>query len=322
MKPKKQIIRNILYFRPVREVLHFSRNITLPGLQKMPVFDVVKSFISGVYRSRLNQRAAAIAFHFILAIFPLMLSFFTLLPYIPISKLYIQLYEMLQELLPESLYMQAVNILDDIIMRKHNGLMSIGFITSVYVASSGINAVLISFQAKQHNPNEKRSWLKRRALSIIIILLIGIAMIFAFSLIVGFKSLTTYLIGNDYITGNTQLLLLRTAKWTLLIGLIYFIFAAIYYLAPICKKGYRFISVGATMATLLLILTTQGFNFYISSFSHYNMLYGSIGALIVLMTWIYLNCFILLVGFELNASIVTAHKNNSNHTKQTNLRAD
>jgi membrane protein len=289
----------------------------------MPVFDVAKFFINGVHRSGLNQRAAATAFHFILAIFPLVLAFFTLLPYIPISKLYVQLYELLRELLPEALYLQAADILDDIIVRKHNGLMSIGFITSLYVASNGINAVLISFnQSKQISQQEKRKWFKRRMLSLVLILLIGLVMIFAFSLIVGFKSFTAYLISNGYINQGMQLFLLRTIKWTLLIGLIYFIFAAVYYIAPIRKKGSRFISAGAMIATLLLILTTQGFNFYIRNFSHYNVLYGSIGALIVLMSWIYLNCFILLVGFELNASIAEARKDNSIHTTQTNLPSD
>ncbi|MDR1848382.1 MAG: YihY/virulence factor BrkB family protein [Bacteroidales bacterium] len=307
MKTKTQYIRKLIYFRPVRTAMHFLRNVTMPGLQGVPCFFVARFFVTGLYRSSLNQRSAATAFHFVLALFPLVLFFFTLLPYIPVSKLYVQLYELLNDLLPESVYVQATEVLDDIIKRKHTGLMSIGFITSMYVASSGINAVLISFnQSKQIKQSEKRKWLNRRLLSLILILLIGFVMIFAFCLIVGFKSFTSYLLSHNYLAYGFHLFLLRTIKWILLVGLIYFIFAAIYYIAPIRKKGYRFVSAGSTMATLLLILTTQGFSFYIRNFSHYNVLYGSIGTLIVLMIWIYLNCFILLVGFELNAAIVEA----------------
>ncbi|MDR1725144.1 MAG: YihY/virulence factor BrkB family protein [Bacteroidales bacterium] len=309
MAAGNRLFRKVIYYRPIRTFLHFTRNYSLPGFQKMPIFNVVKFFIIGTYRSSLNQRAAATAFHFILAIFPLLLFFFTLLPYIPVKELYFQLYELLNELLPEGVYMQVAEVLDDIIVRKHNGLMSIGFITSLYVASNGVNGVLIAFnQSKQIHDNERRKWLKRRALSLVLIMLIGIVMIFAFCLIVGFKALTIYLIGKGYINYGMQLLIFRTIKWTLLVGLLYFVFASIYYIAPIRKKGYKFVSAGATMATLLLILTTQGFNLYIRNFSHYNALYGSIGALIVLMIWIYLNCFILLIGFELNASIVEARK--------------
>jgi membrane protein len=310
MKTTKELIRKLIYYRPVRQLLHFTRCTSLPGLQGMPLFDVAKFFIQGLYRSSLNQRAAATAFHFILAVFPLSLFLFTLLPYIPIDKLYVQLYDILHDLLPESVYVEIADVLNDIIVRKHNGLMSVGFITSLYVASSGINGVLAAFNnSKQIHRGERRKWLKRRLLSLVLIVLIGIVMIFAFSLIVGFKSFTAFLIEKHYIDYGMQLFIVRTLKWALLIGLIYFIFAAIYYIAPIRKKGYRFISAGATMATFLLILTTQGFSLYIRNFSHYNILYGSIGALIVLMIWIYLNCFILLVGFELNASIVETRKN-------------
>ncbi|MDR1005960.1 MAG: YihY/virulence factor BrkB family protein [Bacteroidales bacterium] len=324
-KTPKRAIQRLIYYRPVRFLIYYSKHFTLPGLQKVPIFSVGKFFVASMRNGALNQRAAATSFHFILALFPLVLTLFTLLPYIPIAHLYQQLYEMLKEVLPTSVYGEVKGILDDIVKRKHNGLMSIGFLSSIYVASSGINAILISFNySKLIKRNERRKWLKRRMLSVILILLIGLVSIFAFSIIVGFKSFTSYLIRHGILNYGMQLFFLKTLKWVLLIALVYFVFASIYYIAPIRKKGYRFFSIGATIATCLLILTTLGFNFYINNFAHYNVLYGSIGALIVLMLWIYLNNFILLAGFELNASVSEAHADRADfiRTKQTNRLAD
>ncbi len=304
-RAKNRYLRKLIYWRPVRNIMHTSRLLVLPGFQGVPLFDVVVFFIKGLTKGALNQRAAATSFHFVLAIFPLILFIFTLLPYFDVSYYSAQLFSLLREYLPESIYPPIEATLSEILHRKHNGLLSLGFISSIYVASNGINAILVSFN-QSHHSIEKRKWLKRRIVSIIVIIAIGIVLLVSFALIGGFKSFASYLQTEGILDTTTQYYLLKAAKWVLLIGVVYLFFATLYFYTPAERSHYRYFSAGATLGTVLFILTTQGFKFYIVHFSHYNALYGSIGALIVFLLWTYLNSFILLIGFELNASIAGA----------------
>ncbi|MBO5963669.1 MAG: YihY/virulence factor BrkB family protein [Bacteroidales bacterium] len=301
-----KFLRKFIYWRPVRNILHASRMVVVPGFQGIPLFDVAVFFVKGLIRGVLNQRAAATSFHFILALFPLILFLFTLLPYFDTTYYAMQLFDFLKEMVPSSIYPTIKSTLNEILSRKHTGLLSVGFVTSIFVASNGINAILISFN-QTHHTIEKRRWLKRRLMSILIVVLIPIVLIISFTLTGGFKLLVNYLVQEGFLYSEISILMLKIAKWIVLIGIVYLAFASLYYYTPASRTHYTFFSAGATLATFLFLLTTQGFNFYIIHFSQYNALYGSIGALIIVLLWIYLNSYILLIGFELNASIAEAH---------------
>ncbi len=303
---KTKFLRKLIYWRPVRNILHTSRMVVVPGFQGIPLFDVAVFFAKGLIRGVLNQRAAATSFHFILALFPLILFLFTLLPYFDTTYYAMQLFDFLKEMVPSSIYPTIESTLNEILSRKHTGLLSVGFVTSIFVASNGINAILISFN-QTHHTIEKRKWLKRRLMSILIVILIPVVLVISFTLTGGFKLLVNYLVQEGILYSEISILMLKIAKWIVLIGIVYLAFASLYYYAPASRTHYTFFSAGATLATILFLLTTQGFNFYIIHFSHYNALYGSIGAFIVVLLWIYLNSYILLIGFELNASIAQAH---------------
>lgn len=302
---KTKYLRKLIYWRPVRKILHTSRMLVIPGFQGVPLFDVTVFFIKGLMKGVLNQRAAAVSFHFVLAIFPLVLFFFTLLPYFDTAYYAGQLFSLLKDTLPENVYPAIEKTLIDILQRKHNGLLSVGFISSIYVASSGINAMLVSFN-QSHHSIEKRKWLKRRLLSILMVLIIAIVVLISFTLIGGFRIFVRHLEQEGILDTTAKLIILKSLKWFLLISIVYLMFAALYYCTPANRKNYTFFSAGASLATVLFILTTQGFNFYILHFSRYNALYGSIGVLIIFLLWTYINSFILLIGFELNASIAEA----------------
>lgn len=309
MKKSEKYIRKFIYWRPVRSFLHYSRLVVLPGFQGVPLFDVMVFFFSGLSKGFLNQRAAALSFNFFLSLFPLLIFFVTLIPYIPIDDLYLQVYIFLQEFIPASAYGAVERTIDGIFRQKHQGLMSIGFVTSVFVASNGINAMLESFSSTLH-VIQKRHWLKQRIFSISTVFGIGIVVIGSFALVIGYQYVIDYLI---HATGFISAIF-GFIRWSILISLVYFMFASLYYYAPMDRTNFKFLSAGATLATILFILTTFGFNFYIERFSSYNALYGSIGALIIFLLWIYLNSYILLIGFELNASI--AHALTQGHRKK------
>lgn len=127
-----------------------------------------------------------------------------------------------------------------------------------------------------------------------------------FSLIMGSREVFYYLVFNGFIDSFFQFYLLKTIKWAIIIFLIYFVLASIYYIT-VNKEGFKFFSAGATVATIMFILLSNGFNIYIKYFSHYNALYGSIGAIIIFLIWMYLNSYVLILGFELNSAIAEAY---------------
>ena len=307
--PNKQnkYLRHFLYWRPIRNALHVSRLIVLPGFQGVPLFDVLFFFFQGIAKGFINQRAAALAYHFVLATFPLLLFFFTLLPYVPIDSLYLQIIELINTLVPESVAEKTISVINEIFLKKHQGLMSLGFISSIYVASSGVNAMMISFNSSKH-VTQKKKWFRRRLISIGLVFAIGLVVILSFTLIIGSTAFFKFLLENSFIEEGIILFLLKSAKWLLLVALVYIMFVMIYYYTPADKSNFKFFSAGATLATILFILSVSGFNFYISNFSRYNALYGSIGALIIFLLWFYLISYILIIGYELNASIAYAVK--------------
>ena len=101
---------------------------------------------------------------------------------------------------------------------------------------------------------------------------------------------------------------IKYGRWVIVLLMVFFGSSFLYYLAPAKRQRFRFISAGSTLATILFIATTSGFNYYVNNFAKYNALYGSIGTIIVIMMWLYFNSIALLVGFELNASIAIAKK--------------
>lgn len=307
-KSANKYFRRILYWRPIRTLLHYSRLLVLPGFQGIPLFDVGIFFIKGLTRGYINQRASAAAFRFVMAIFPTLLFFFTLLPYFDTQFYSEQIFTFLKTLLPTNIYLPIETTLYEIFNRKYNGLMSIGIITSIYASSSGINAMILSFNNSHHYSIEKHKWWKRRLISMLMIIALVIGSIIIITLLGVSKWFINYLLVKNIIDNTLQFFLLKTIKLVLLLSTVYFSFASLYYFSLESKKVYKFFSAGATLATALFIISTQAFILYIRYFPSYNVIYGSIGVLILLFLWIYLSCFTILIGFELNASISDAYK--------------
>lgn len=305
---------NFLYFRPVRQILHSSRMLVLPGFQGVPLFDVILYFVKGLKQGVINQRAAALSYHVFLSLFPLLLAGFTLLPFFHLDNYIPMILETLQNILPTSTHDFMQSTLTDLLSKKHKGLMSIGFVSALWIASSGFNSLLLTFNQSFH-ANKKIKFLKRRTIALLMVLGIFIAVIISLSLILFSRKLISYLIVSETIKSFFQLYIFKILKWTIIVLLVYMSLASIYYVTPANREGYRFFSAGATLSTIMFILMSNGFNWYIINFSSYNALYGSIGAIIIFLLWIYLNSYVLILGFELNASIAEAYLNIKTHNK-------
>lgn len=292
----KKILRFVLKLRQI------SKNIKPIGFFGLSLWDVGYQFYKGVSQGAIGIRSSAIAFKFFLAIFPAIIFFFTLIPYIPIENFQENLMMLIGTIVPKASFSMIESTIHDIITNKRGSLLSFGVLGSLYFSTSGLATMIIAFN-ETINTFEKRSWIAVRITSIILALTIFVFATVAIVLITTSETVLGYLVSHNILQVGFTYYALIVGKWLIVISFFYFAIAMIYYLAPAKKSGFRFFSPGATLATLLGLLLTVGFSYYINNFSSYNKLYGSIGTLIIVLVWLRLNASIILIGFELNTSI-------------------
>lgn len=284
-----------------------TKKIILPGFERVPLYDVTVFFYNGIKKGDLNTRAAALAFNSFLAIFPAIIFFFTLIPYIPIHNFQDSLLNLMREFIPRQTYEAVQGTLFDIIKRPRGGLLSLGFFLAMYFATNSVNSLIDAFN-RTYYTIETRSAIKQRVLSIFLVFVLSILVILAIILITFGPIVLNWVEEIGLLTDWLTLRIIGAAKWIIILALLFFAFSVLYYFAPTGKHRYRFITAGSTLATILFIATSVGFNYYVNNFASYNTLYGSIGTLIVFMLWLYFNSFIILIGWELNSSISVARR--------------
>jgi membrane protein len=286
-----------------------ARIVTLPFFDRVPLYDVGVFFWKGLVDGAISTRASAIAFNFILALFPAIIFFFTLIPYIPIVNFQQQLLALFASVMPSNAYLAIEETIKDIVMQPRGGLLSFGFLAAFYFSTNGIVAIITAFNGTIHSI-ETRSWLNQRLVALgLAVILISLTTI-SIALITVSKSVMDFFVAQGLLHLNLTYYVLLGGKWLIICALYYFCYAFLFYYAPARKTKFRFFSAGVTLTTILSIATSVGFSYYINNFGKYNTLYGSIGTLIVVMLSIYFNSLMLIIGFELNTSIWIARKRN------------
>lgn len=280
--------------------------IVLPGFDGMPLYDVLSFFLKGLFRGVITYRAAAIAFNFFLALVPFILFLFTLIPFITGKDYQIQLLDMMDNLIPAEIFSIFESTVVEIVSRPSTGLLSVVFIMAIYFATNGIDAILEGFGQSYHEVDEWPWWKQKVTaffMMISLALLITIAMTF-----LGFGKLTlTVLAGRGIIAGNFTYVLLRILQWLIIASSTLTMISILYYFGqPKDWKTnkYRFFSPGSILGSSLFIIGGVLIKLYFENFARYNLLYGSIGSIIILMVWLYYNAMIIIIGYELNASIM------------------
>ena len=277
-------------------------NVSLPGFKGKSIYQVGKFFINGLFEEDLNLRASSLAFNFFIAIFPLIIFLFTLIPYIPIENLEGLITGFIQKFLPAKAFDFVNETITDIVTNQNAGLLSFGFIAALYFSSNGFASMLSAFDTGVESILQ-RNWFDIRLKSIILLFLVVSLLITTALLSITFNYGFNFLDGQVTINDSLTKFVLPAIEYILTISLVYFIFSSLYYFGSNKGSKWRFFSAGSTVATILSILSTWGFRVYVENFNSYNKLYGSVGTLLVLMILIYVNCFVVLIGFELNRSI-------------------
>lgn len=268
----------------------------------MPLFDLLAYLAQQLRKSDLNLRASAISFSFFLALFPGLLFLFSLIAYIPVEGLDLAIRRTSQELLPPSAFELLYTTIEDIVGRQQGGLLSFGFLLAFYFATTGLTTLSQSFNISLE-VSESRGFLRHHFTVIGLTILLTLCLLSALLLIL----LGDFLLGEMNRLGlmpdGLLPLMVNLLLWVIILLLVYVGIGLLYYFAPNAPKRHGFFALGSALATVLFIGSSLGFSYYVQHFGNYNRLYGSLATLIVLMLWIYVNAWVILIGFELNSAL-------------------
>jgi membrane protein len=291
--------------KPANYMVRKSKATQLPGFRGIPLFDVIKFFFAQVRTVGMTERASAIAFNFVMAIPPAIIFLFTLIPFFPISKEFEeQLYVLIRDIVPgEKDNAVLIKFLQDFINNPRNELLSLGFIISLYFSSNAMMGVMRSFD-KNYLGFRKRKDIQKRLTAIRITLVIYVFIFATILLLIGQGTVLNYL----GIENKMVKTVIVNARWVFIVLLLFASISFIYRHAPAVHKKWRMINPGSILATGLILILTLVFSWWVSRFSNYHQVYGSIGTVLIIMLMIYLNSLVLLIGFELNVSITSLKK--------------
>ncbi len=302
--------RLILQWNPGRVVINWLKNVRFKKYENVSLYKILKIFLRNLLNDDIGDRANSVAFNFILAIFPAIIFLFTLIPYV--TQFFPEIntesiMEFLGQQIPPSMFEVVSSTVHDIVSNQRGGLLSLGFLFSIYLSTNGMMALMRAFNAC-YRTIENRSGVKTRLIATgltinltfvlflaIILLVVGQFILEAFMS----KLPTVGWINMSYFT----VVLLFIVRFITIFIAFFLAISFIYYFGPAIHYNWRFFSVGSLLATFLCLAVSYGFSFYVTNFGTYNKVYGSIGVLIAIMVWIQLITIVLLVGYEVNASI-------------------
>lgn len=272
------------------------------------LYDILVNLTEKILVHDIDQRATAVAFSLTLASFPAIIFLFTLIPYIPIEDLDVQIMSFMREVMPVGIYAEANQTIQDIVSRPRKGVLSVGFLLTVVTATNGMVSLMRAFNMVYRDV-ENRSFLKTRGIAVMLTILLAIVLFLAVVLLVVGDRVMAVVADWNIFRDAGIIALVNITRYLITFATLTLAVSLIYRFAPNRSVRMSFFNIGSVVASALIVLATWAFSFYLSNFGSYNKLYGSIGTMIALMIWIYLIALLLIFGFEINASIILARRN-------------
>ena len=283
----------------LKNFIYFLKEVRIPGYSGFSFYDLLEMYLSGIVKGALSSRAGSIAFSFFMALFPFLLFILNLIAFIPIENFDAVLFNFIELLLPQESQGFFTQIFEDIRLKQRTGLLSSVFVLSLILTANGVSSVFSSFEGSYH-VELSRSFLRQYLFSMMVGVLLAMLLLVGVAAFIFFE---IYILNNLGDLIPIEVNRIRLGQTFFYIILTYISVAILYYFGTIEGKKTHFFSPGALMTCLLVFLTTYFFGIYIENFSKYNQLYGSIGALLIFLFYIWINSSLLLLGFELNAAL-------------------
>ena len=284
----------------VKQLVFLTKKVSLSSLQGLSLYDILELYVLGIFKGAFSYRASAIAFSFFMALFPFALFILNLIPYIPIEDFQQDFLYFVEQGVPPTTFEAIQVILTDIMSNSYQSLLSSGFIISIFLMTNGINAILGGFEMSTHI-TLSRGFVRQYLIALAISLTLSLLLLITVSAIVVFEVFIQKIKFNGFISNDVYLII--WGRYLFVVLMILIATSILYKFGTRETKDVKFISYGAVFTTLLIIMSSYLFGVYVEKFSRYNELYGSIGTLLVLMFYIWINCMVLLLGFEINATI-------------------
>ena len=288
----------------VGPVVRKSKTFTLPGMQGVPLYDVMRYFFSSMGKGIIFQRAGAMTYRIFVALIPMLIAFFSVISYLG-DGVHQAIMSMFESIVPVYAWSAVEGILSGMVMQHHGTLSILMFIFGIYFTVLSCNALLAAMNISYYNDN-RRNFLKQILLSMAIMVIVFFVLLVVVGAFVLASIAIRFIQNNVSGSENLYVFLVHTVKWILTYAAFYFLVSILYYLAPVNRKHYRFFSAGSSTCTVLMVLLLWVLNVYFSNFSNYNIIYGSLGALFAIILWINWSSLIFLIGFDLNVSIAKA----------------
>jgi membrane protein len=276
----------------------------LRDLRSLLRFQALKATVQEFQRDDALGLAAQLAYYLILALFPFILVLVSLMGTFGSEELASEVLGYFRQVMPEEAYKIIETFTGNIISgdAKAPGLLSFGILFTIWVAS-GAFAALINALNRAYDVQETRPFWKVRGIAILMTLGLSVLILAGVLLLVLGPQIGAT-IANVFGLGDLFLLVWDIARWPVALLFMVFTVALLYYFAPDVDQPFRWITPGGLIGVLLWVLASLAFNFYVSNFGSYNKTYGSIGAVIVLLLYLYISSLTILFGATLNATLV------------------
>lgn len=254
-------------------------------------------FIQRLKDADISGFSAQLAYFFLLSFFPLLIFLMTLLPFLNIDP--DQVYLFLNAILPDQVYSLISGTISEVLENRNSGLLSIGFIATIWSASKGVDALIKSIN-RSYDKDETRPFIIARLVSVIFTFLLVGLIIIALLLSVFGRQIGVVLFSHFGIA--VEFLNVWNSIRSLIPPLLIFtVLTVMYWIIPNMKLYLRSVLLGSAVATIAWLVLSYGFSYYVSNFANYSATYGSIGGIIILMLWLYFTGMILMASGQINA---------------------
>lgn len=278
----------------VKNIVRSLKCIRFKVLEGYSLYDLIELYVLGIIKGAFSYRAGSIAFSFFMALFPFALFILNLIPYIPIDNFQVDFMQFIASSVPPNTFDAIESILSDIMNNSYRSLLSSGFLLSIFLMTNGVFAIIGGFESSYHI-TISRNFFRQYLVALVLSVCLSVMLIFSVAFFV-ILEIVMYKFHIDF-------MLIQWSRSIFLLLVVLFTTSVLYKFGAKETKQMSFISIGSVFTTILYILTSYLFGVYVLRFARYNELYGSIGTLLVVMFYLWINCMILLLGFELNLAI-------------------